>query len=136
VNNPPLFTGAKPEDFSTRLNVASNRLSDGTGVSRMRRTPIHGSIGRSESGAGKRSERGRLGRLAKDGVVWATLNNRPNDRLARASNSPMPGEHMHMRVAIKASLTVDQILRLFCIAKRRTLLAIRSVQINGVCTHE
>jgi hypothetical protein len=96
VNGPPLFTGAKPDVFSRRLNVASNRLSDAPW-------------------------KARLGRLARDGVVWATLNNRPNDRLARASNSPMPGEHMHMRMAIKASLTVDQILRLLCMRRRRTL---------------
>jgi hypothetical protein len=63
-----------------------------------------------------------------DGVMLAKSNNRPNDRLARASNSPMPGEHMHMRTAIKASLTVDQIIRLLRIAKRRSLLPVRSVQ--------
>jgi hypothetical protein len=33
VNDPPLFTGAKPDDFPTRLNVASNRSNDRAGAS-------------------------------------------------------------------------------------------------------
>jgi hypothetical protein len=82
---------AKPDDFPTRLNVASDRLTVGTG-------------------------RYRLGSIAGDGVMRAKLNNRPNasrrsergglGRLARLVGdyaTGRPRATQNTAVALKAS---------------------------------
>jgi hypothetical protein len=48
---------AKPDVFSTRLNVASNRLSDGTWASNIVASADTGSVGRSVSEAGRVAKR-------------------------------------------------------------------------------
>jgi hypothetical protein len=44
VNDPRLFTGAKPDDYSTRLNVASSRLSDAPWKARLGRLARDGAM--------------------------------------------------------------------------------------------
>ena len=56
---------AKPDVFSTRLNVASNRLSDGTWVSNTVANAQTGRLGWTANEAGKRSEAVPAGPRAK-----------------------------------------------------------------------
>ena len=71
-----------------RLNIASNRLSDGTWVSNIVANADTGSVGRPVSGAGQRSKTVPAGKASQDGVVRAKLTKLLSDPALTKSSLP------------------------------------------------